>query len=226
MFQPVDASPPAEPEPVTDCPAPEPEAAPASNGCEEAAPAAQEAEAAVPLAGIQSLLSNNIARNLAFGKAKLGNVGRNQVLAPPIKMTPTKPGQGQPTPAVVPVASSSMPKVQIVKSSDGKIQILGLLPGQQIVKMPGGRFQIFSNQLVSVEAGTVILTTQPQLKMASLQAVMQQQVLQQLQVIQQQPLPQQQLLSKPSPAADNQSPITTFKGQQAKGTKRPRDQED
>ena len=44
MFQPVDASPPAEPEPVTDCPAPEPEAAPASNGCEEAAPAAQEAE--------------------------------------------------------------------------------------------------------------------------------------------------------------------------------------
>ena len=44
LFQPVDASPPAEPEPVTDCPAPEPEAAPASNGCEEAAPAAQEAE--------------------------------------------------------------------------------------------------------------------------------------------------------------------------------------
>ena len=46
LFQSVDASPPAEPEPVTDCPAPEPEAAPASNGCEEAAPAAQEAEAA------------------------------------------------------------------------------------------------------------------------------------------------------------------------------------
>ena len=44
MFQVADASPPAEPEPVTDCPAPEPEAAPASNGCEEAAPAAQEAE--------------------------------------------------------------------------------------------------------------------------------------------------------------------------------------
>ena len=35
-------------------------------------------------------------------------------------------------------------KVQIVRSSDGKIQVRGLLPGQQLVQMPDGKLQIFS----------------------------------------------------------------------------------
>ena len=35
-------------------------------------------------------------------------------------------------------------KVQIVHSSDGKIQVRGLLPRQQLVQMPDGKLQIFS----------------------------------------------------------------------------------
>ncbi len=35
-------------------------------------------------------------------------------------------------------------KVQIVRSADGKIQVRGLLPGQQLVQMPDGKLQIFS----------------------------------------------------------------------------------
>ena len=40
--------------------------------------------------------------------------------------------------------SSPQQKVQIVRSADGKIQVRGLLPGQQLVQMPDGRLQIFS----------------------------------------------------------------------------------
>ena len=157
---------------------------------------------------------------------KDGKVIGHQIAAPPGKMpipslTPTKPGLGQPTPTVTPVASPATPvqqKVQIVKSADGKIQVRGLLPGQQLVQMPDGRLQIFSNQQVPAGAGTVIQNTQPQMKMASPQAVTQQQVVQQPQVIQQQQqpqiiqqqLPQQQLLPKPSPVAGIQSPSKTY----------------
>ena len=35
-------------------------------------------------------------------------------------------------------------KVQVLRSSDGKIQVHGLLPGQQLVQMPDGKLQIFS----------------------------------------------------------------------------------
>ena len=37
-------------------------------------------------------------------------------------------------------------KVTIVKSADGKINVLGLLPGQQLVKLPNGKLQIFQNR--------------------------------------------------------------------------------
>ena len=43
-----------------------------------------------------------------------------------------------------PVTPSSQEKVQIVRSADGKIQVRGLLPGQQLVQMPDGKLQIFS----------------------------------------------------------------------------------
>ena len=156
---------------------------------------------------------------------KDGKVIGHQIAAPPGKMpipnlTPTKPGAspglGHPTPSVTPAASPVQQKVQIVKSADGKIQVRGLLPGQQLVQMPDGRLQIFSNQQVPAGAGTVIQNTQPQMKMVSPQAVTQQQVLQQSQVIQQQPqiiqqqLPQQQLLPKPSPVTAIQSPSKTY----------------
>ena len=37
-------------------------------------------------------------------------------------------------------------KVQIVKNANGKIEVCGLLPGQQLVKMPDGNLQMFSWQ--------------------------------------------------------------------------------
>ena len=40
--------------------------------------------------------------------------------------------------------SQTQQKVQIVRSSGGKIQVLGLLPGQRLVQMPDGKLQIFS----------------------------------------------------------------------------------
>merc|ERR1719234_1952998 len=46
-------------------------------------------------------------------------------------------------------AAGTQQKVQIVKSADGKIQVRGLLPGQQLVQMPDGKLQIFSSQAAS-----------------------------------------------------------------------------
>ena len=37
-------------------------------------------------------------------------------------------------------------KVQIVRSNDCKSQVRGILPGQQLVQMPDGKLQIFSQQ--------------------------------------------------------------------------------
>ena len=49
------------------------------------------------------------------------------------------------SPAVATGQTPVLQKVQITKSADGKIQVRGLLPGQQLVQMPdGGRLQIFS----------------------------------------------------------------------------------
>ena len=51
-------------------------------------------------------------------------------------------------------------KVQIVKSADGKLQVRGLLPGQQLVQMPDGRLQIFSSN-TPVSGGTPMKTAKP-----------------------------------------------------------------
>ena len=61
-------------------------------------------------------------------------------------------------------ASSPQQKVQIVRSADGKIQVRGLLPGQQLVQMPDGRLQIFSSPSatsVSVSTSTTGSTPGP-----------------------------------------------------------------
>merc|ERR1719312_1201600 len=52
-------------------------------------------------------------------------------------------------------AAGTQQKVQIVKSADGKIQVRGLLPGQQLVQMPDGKLQIFSSQAASSTASPV-----------------------------------------------------------------------
>ena len=162
----------------------------------DATPSGDATAAAVTQPTGSNAEATDTARKLAAGEAKLVNVGGREVLAPPGKMpipklTPTKPGLGQPTPT----AGLTWQAVQIVKGADGKIQkVHGLLPGQKLLQMPDGKMKIFSNKQVLAGADTVIQNTQPQIKMASPQAVTQQQVVQQPQVIQQQPqMIQQQL---------------------------------
>ena len=55
--------------------------------------------------------------------------------------------------------SSPQQKVQIVRSADGKIQVRGLLPGQQLVQMPDGRLQIFSAPSSSSNVNTTTTST-------------------------------------------------------------------
>ena len=87
--------------------------------------------------------------------SKDGKVIGAQVLpqsttTPQPKVTlPTAPVQPAPViaPMAAPPSAANQPqqKVQIVRSSDGKIQVRGLLPGQQLVQMPDGKLQIFTN---------------------------------------------------------------------------------
>eukprot|EP00094_Tigriopus_californicus_P011143 TCALIF_10753-PA protein Name:"Similar to E(bx) Nucleosome-remodeling factor subunit NURF301 (Drosophila melanogaster)" AED:0.03 eAED:0.03 QI:0/0.85/0.75/0.87/1/1/8/257/2554 len=67
----------------------------------------------------------------------------------------------QPSLASNPSASSPLSsmgpaqqKVQIVRAGDGKIQVKGLLPGQQLVQMPDGKLQIFSNPSSGASSAT------------------------------------------------------------------------
>ena len=136
---------------------------------------------------------------------KDGKIIGHQIAAPPGKVAiPNLTQTGKPPAGVSPAAAVQTPaapvqqKVQIVKSADGKIQVRGLLPGQQLVQMPDGRLQIFSNQPVpgqspgkTGENSVIQTSSQPQpqqVKLISGQPG-------QPQLIQQQP---QQLLPKPA----------------------------
>ena len=112
------------------------------------------------------------------GKIAIPTVGGVQnPSATPTLMQTGPPANAIPSPQQ---QQQTQQKVQIVRSSDGKIQVRGLLPGQQLVQMPDGKLQIFS------QPTTVQQQQQPQQN--QLQPVQQQ--LQQPQV--QQPLQVQQ----------------------------------
>ena len=113
----------------------------------------------VPNQGIKLIASKGSEGGNAAKKIFITKDGKiiGHQLAPPGKVAipnlASKVVGGSPVPAsassVSPaVAAGQTPvqqKVQIVKSADGKIQVRGLLPGQQLVQMPdGGRLQIFS----------------------------------------------------------------------------------
>ncbi len=68
---------------------------------------------------------------------------------------------GSPVPSAPPAAAMGSPqqKVQIVRSSDGKIQVRGLLPGQQLVQMPDGKLQILTSTNSGGAATTNTLST-------------------------------------------------------------------
>merc|ERR1719187_1465292 len=98
----------------------------------------------------------------------IGHQVSNAGAAPPGKVAiPNLASKNQPA-----GAAGTQQKVQIVKSADGKIQVRGLLPGQQLVQMPDGKLQIFSSQAASpikpgpgakVLGGGAPLPTQPTL---------------------------------------------------------------
>merc|ERR1719450_1079005 len=95
---------------------------------------------------------------------KDGKIIGHQIAAPPGKVAIpnlTQTGKQQQAAGVSPAVQTTavqqqqapaapvQQKVQIVKSADGKIQVRGLLPGQQLVQMPDGKLQIFSSQQTS-----------------------------------------------------------------------------
>ena len=118
------------------------------------------------------------------GKVAIPNLANKMVGGSPVTpVTPTV-GAAQQSPV--------QQKVQIVKSADGKIQVRGLLPGQQLVQMPDGRLQIFSSNSPSVSGGTPVKTGDTVIQTASPQPST---------------LQPQQLLPKPSPV---RSPSKTY----------------
>jgi nucleosome-remodeling factor subunit BPTF len=60
-------------------------------------------------------------------------------------LQPATPVVSQPATPVTP-APGTQQKVQIVRSNDGKIQVRGLLPGQQLVQTADGKLQIITQQ--------------------------------------------------------------------------------
>merc|ERR1719422_984150 len=129
--------------------------------------------------GIKLMASKNLPAGIGAGStakkifiSKDGKIIGHQMAggAPPGKVAiPSLVNKG--APAVSP-GPGAQQKVQIVKSADGKIQVRGLLPGQQLVQMPDGKLQIFSSQAASpikpgpgakVLGGGAPLPTQPTL---------------------------------------------------------------
>ena len=109
------------------------------------------------------------ANNLTAGTKKLfvskdGKIIGSQVVSSPNQQQPAAVNKVAipANPLASPAAQQQ--KVQIVRSSDGKIQVRGLLPGQQLVQMPDGKLQIFSNQPAQQQQQqqqTTILQQQP-----------------------------------------------------------------
>ena len=181
------------------------------------------------IASKNDVSAGNAAKKIFITKD--GKIIGHQLAAPPGKvpipnLTPTKQPTGNMTgpPAATPSpAAPVQQKVQIVKSADGKVQVRGLLPGQQLVQMPDGRLQIFSNQPV-VSGANVVPPAKPPEPSPSVPSVIQstqspgvklitQQPQPQPQVQQQQPQPMaqpQQLLPKPNPVGVVQSPAKTY----------------
>ena len=68
-------------------------------------------------------------------------------------VTPVPLAPAAPPPAQSP-APGSQQKVQIVRSTDGKIQVRGLLPGQQLIQMPDGKLQIVTQPVMKANAAS------------------------------------------------------------------------
>ena len=102
---------------------------------------------------VASNTSNPSYTNALSGAKKIFISRDGKIIGHQISSQATPPGKIAIAPAnakpalvaVAPAQASPQQKVQIVKTADGKIQVRGLLPGQQLVQMPDGKLQIFSN---------------------------------------------------------------------------------
>ena len=110
-----------------------------------------------------------------LGHQTIGGTGPNKKVAIPNINKTTVSTTLAPQPQVTTQPSpSSQQKVQIVKTADGKIQVRGLMPGQQLVQMPDGKLQIFSlpaGNTVQSPGGGIKLATSPGVKPASPQTL-------------------------------------------------------
>jgi nucleosome-remodeling factor subunit BPTF len=98
-----------------------------------------------------------------------GSLVQPQMMKPASPATPAS----QSAPAT-PAATSSpggQQKVQIVRSNDGKLQVRGLLPGQQLVQTPDGKLQIFTQQGVALKSNPATPGTPTQVVSNSVAAV-------------------------------------------------------
>lgn len=111
--------------------------------------------------GIKLVAAKNLPGGIVGGTAKKifiskdGKIIGHQMAggAPPGKVAiPSLASKAAPA---VSSPAGTQQKVQIVKSADGKIQVRGLLPGQQLVQMPDGKLQIFSSQQNSSTASPI-----------------------------------------------------------------------
>lgn len=71
---------------------------------------------------------------------------------------------GTPIPAPSPALQSIQQRVQILRGPDGKLQVRGLMPGQQLVQMPDGKLHVLNTgqtaqQIAAVQTNTPIATT-------------------------------------------------------------------
>ena len=83
-------------------------------------------------------------------KISIPNVaGVSNSVATPTIVQPVQIQQQQHSP-------QTQQKVQLVRSSDGKIQVRGLLPGQQLVHMPDGSLQISPEQPAFLEILNIV----------------------------------------------------------------------
>jgi nucleosome-remodeling factor subunit BPTF len=80
-----------------------------------------------------------------------------QLKPAPLPASPIQPT----TPSTPASGPSPQQKVQIVRSNDGKIQVRGLLPGQQLVQTPDGKLQIITQTVMKSNAGSPVVGSTP-----------------------------------------------------------------
>ncbi len=89
-----------------------------------------------------------------------GSLAQPQIMKSAYPATPVS--QSAPVTSAAMSSPGSQQRIQIIRSSNGKLQIYGLLPGQQLVQTPDGKLQIFTPQSVALKSNPARLGTPTQ----------------------------------------------------------------